>query len=52
MSLDDRQNLGILWKNSLSLDLYPFRYSKKKKELYEELEARSMEITDETKPNL
>jgi predicted house-cleaning noncanonical NTP pyrophosphatase (MazG superfamily) len=54
MSLDDRQNLlqqGILWKKSLSGDLYPFR-NLKKKELEEELEARSVEITDETKPKL
>ena len=32
-------------------DLYPFR-NLKKKELEEELEARSVEITDETKPKL
>ena len=54
MSLDDHQNLlqqGILWKKSLSGDLYPFR-NLKKKELEEELEARSVEITDETKPKL
>lgn len=54
MSLDDRQNLlqqGILWKKSLSGDLYPFR-NLKKKEFEEELEARSVEITDETKPKL
>ena len=30
MTLDDRQTLGILWKEILSGDLHPFRYSKKK----------------------
>jgi hypothetical protein len=30
MSLDDRQTLGILWKEILSGDLHPFRNLKKK----------------------